>query len=457
MLRRRDFLGAAAVLPCVLERALGQDETVWYSAYRAVAARLIGEAMGSRFAWERLAELCDGHGARLSGSPGMESSIRWAVEKMKEDGLENVRAEPVMVPRWVRGRESVEVVAPSRQPMVMLGLGGSVGTPPDGIEAEALVVGSFDELEANAAKASGRIVVFNVPFTNYGQTVSYRSAGPSRAAKLGAVAVLVRSVGPAGFRTPHTGALSYSEAMPKIPSAAVTVEDAEMLQRMQDRGSRIVIRLRMEARTEPDVEGANVVGEVRGGERPEECVVIGGHFDSWDPGTGAMDDGGGCIATWEAVRIVRKLGLRPRRTLRVVLFANEENGLRGGLGYRDRHKDELSRHVMMLESDSGVFRPNGFGFSGSDASRAKVRKIAALLRRIGADRISAGGGGADIGPSVAAGGIPSMSLDVDGSRYFLLHHTPADTVDKIDPLELSMCVAAIAVMSYGVADMPERL
>jgi carboxypeptidase Q len=357
----------------------------------------------------------------------------------------------------VRGRESVEVVVPARLPMVMLGLGGSVGTPPEGIEAEALVVGSFDELEAKAAKASGRIVVFNVPFTNYGQTVMYRSAGPSRAAKVGAVAVLLRSVGPTGLRTPHTGALSYSEAMPKIPAAAVTVEDAEMLQRLQDRGTRIVVRLRMEAHTEPDVEGANVIGEVRGSERPEECVVIGGHFDSWDPGTGAMDDGGGCIATWEAVRIARKLGLRPRRTLRVVLFANEENGLRGGLGYRDRHKDELANHVMMLESDSGVFRPYGFGFSGSDAARAKVRQIATLLRGIGADRISAGGGGADIGPSVAAGKVPSMSLDVDGSRYFLLHHTPADTVDKIDPQELSICAAAIAVMSYGVADMPERL
>jgi carboxypeptidase Q len=199
-----------------------------------------------------------------------------------------------------------------------------------------------------------------------------------------------------------------------------------------------------------------VVGEIRGRERPQEVVVVGGHFDSWDVGTGATDDGGGCVVTWEALRLMKKLGLRPRRTVRVVLWTNEENGLRGGLAYRDRHADDLANHVLMLESDSGVFRPTGFGFSGSEAGRARVKEIASLLSGIGADRIEPNGGGADIGPSVQAGSIPAMSLEVEGN-YFLIHHTPADTVDKIDPADMSKASAAIAVMAYIVADMPERL
>jgi carboxypeptidase Q len=260
-----------------------------------------------------------------------------------------------------------------------------------------------------------------------------------------------------GLRTPHTGAVRYDKDLPQIPAAAVTAEDAEQLQRMQDRGSRVVLCLKMEAKMLPDVESANVIAELQGRERPDEIVVVAGHFDSWDVGTGATDDGGGCVATWEALRILKRLGLRPRRTIRVVLFVNEETEQRGGYAYRDQHRAELDAHVLMLESDSGVFRPLGFGFSGDDAGRASVAAIASLLSGIGADRVTDGGGGADIGPSVQAGKVPSMSLTVDGSRYFLIHHTPADTVDRIDPADLARCVAAIAVMSYVVADMPQRL
>jgi carboxypeptidase Q len=212
----------------------------------------------------------------------------------------------------------------------------------------------------------------------------------------------------------------------------------------------------MEAHFLPDVESANVVAEIRGREKPEEVVVVAGHFDSWDVGTGATDDGGGCIAAWEALRIVAGLGLRPRRTLRVVLFTNEENGLRGGLAYRDRHRDELSNHVLMIESDGGVFRPTGFGFSGSDAARRNVERVGTLLGGIDAHRIGPQGGGADIGPSVEAGQVPAMSLTVDGN-YFLIHHTPADTIDRIAPDEIARATAALAVMAYVVADMPERL
>ena len=429
----------------------------WLDAYRAPASRLIGEAVSSTFAWDRLSTLTDTIGNRLSGSAALDRAIQWAVAEMTRDGLDNVHTERVMVPKWVRGAESAEIVEPVRHQIVMLGLGDSVGTPADGVEGEVLVVRSFEELDARGSAARGRIVLFNVPFTSYGETVRFRSMGPSRAARHGAVAMLVRAVGPAGLRTPHTGALNYTNDAAKIPAAAISTEDADRLQRMTDRGGRVVVRLKMEAHFDADAPSANVVGEIRGRERPDEIVVVSGHLDSWDVGAGATDDGGGCVVTWEAVRLMKKLNLRPRRTVRVVLWTNEENGGRGGTAYRDQHRAELGKHVLMLESDGGVFRPQGFGFTGSDAARETVKTIATLLSGIAADQISPGGGGADIGPSMQEGHIPGMSLDVDGSKYFLIHHTPADTVDKIDPVEMAKCAAAVAVMAYVVADLPQRL
>lgn len=463
-MRKRSFV-SFVLLVCVLASApshstsaqsRGTRQDAWLDPYREASARLVGEALSSRNAWERLAELGDTFGHRLTGSQALEDAIEWAVEQMKKDGLENVRKEPVKVPHWVRGRESLQIVSPRRHDLVMLGLGNSVGTPVDGVEAELVIVRSFQELDAAAARVKGKIVLFNVPFTNYGETVQFRGSGPSRAAALGAVAVLVRAVGPPGLRTPHTGALNYAEGVPRIPAAAVTTEDADRLQRMIDRGNTLRLLLEMEAKFLPDADSFNVVGEIRGREKPDEVIVVSGHYDSWDVGTGSTDDGGGSVVTWEALRLMKKLNLRPRRTIRVVLWTNEENGLRGGNSYRDRYRDQLANHVLMLESDSGVFRPVGFGFTGSDAARAKVRDIATLLRGIQADRIGPSGGGADIGPSVQAGNIPSMSLDVDGN-YFLLHHTPADTVDKIDPMDMARASAAIAVMTYVIAEMPERL
>jgi carboxypeptidase Q len=435
----------------------GQATPPWLDRYREPAARLIGEAMKDTFAWQRLAELTDSVGHRLAGSTELERAIEWAVSEMKRDGLENVHTEKVMVPRWIRGHESAEIIEPVRQPLVMLGVGNSVGTPPGGVQAEVLVVGSFNELDANAGRAKGRIVFFNVPYTNYEETVTYRSDSASRAARWGAVAVLVRSIGPPGLRTPHTGMLQYTSDAGRIPAASITTEDADRLQRLSDRGSRIVVRLKMEARFEADAESANVIGELRGREKPEEIVVVGGHFDSWDVGAGASDDGAGCVVTWEALRLMKLLNLRPRRTVRVVLWTNEENGLRGALAYRDQHRSELARHVMMLESDNGVVRPIGFGFSGGDMARQKLRAIATLLKGIGADALVPGGSGADIGPSVREARIPSLALLSDDPRYFLIHHTPADTVDKIDPVEMAKSAAAVAVMTYVVADLPERL
>lgn len=425
--------------------------------YRGVAERILGQARGNRAAWNRLAELTDTFGARFSGTPQLEAALRWAAAEMKKDGLENVRLEKVMVPRWVRGQESLEIVEPVPSSLVLLGLGGSVGTPKEGVAAEVVVVRSFDDLESRAASVKGKVVLFNVPYAGYGETVVYRSTGAVRAAKHGAVAMLLRSVGLPGLRTPHTGALRYEEGTPQIPAAAIPVEDAERLQRMADRGQKVTVRLKMEAHVLPDAESANLVAELRGKERPEEIVVVGGHSDSWDVGVGAMDDAGGCVAAWEALRILRTLDLRPRRTIRLVLWTNEENGLRGGLAYRDQHRAELANHVLALESDGGVFRPRGFGFTGNDKARATVTEIAKLLAPIAADRIVAGGGGADIGPSVREAGIPAMSLDVEGGRYFLYHHTPADTPDKLDPEDVALAAASIAVMTYVVADLPFRL
>jgi len=436
---------------------VADSTSAWLDAYRAPAARLIAEATRDNFAWERLAVLTDTIGARLSGSPQLDRAIAWAVAEMKRDGLDNVHTEKVMVPKWVRGSESAELIEPSRRALAMLGLGGSVATPKDGIEGSVLVVHGFEELEAYAAKMRGRIVLLNVAFTSYGETVRYRQRGASRAARHGAAALLVRSIGPDGLRLPHTGAVEYEAGAPRIPAAAISSEDADALDRMTARGNRVIVRLRMEGHVEPDVESANVVAEIRGRERPDEVVVVSGHLDSWDVGAGATDDGGGCVVAWEALRVMKKLNLRPRRTVRVVLWTNEENGGRGGLGYRDRHRAELARHVAMIESDNGVFRPAGFGFTGSDTARQTVTSIASLLSDLPASSIVAGGDGADITPSVQEAHIPGLSLEVDSSTYFTIHHTQADTVDKIDAVEMAKCAAAMTVMAYVIADMPERL
>jgi carboxypeptidase Q len=360
------------------------------------------------------------------------------------------------VPHWVRGNESVELLEPLERELTMLGLGNSVGTPPEGITADVVVVSSFDDLTRLGDAVRGKIVCYNVPFTNYGATVAYRSRGASEAAKLGAVAALVRSVGPTSLDTPHTGALRYEDGVAKIPAAALTIEGAETLARMQARGDRIRLRLKMEAKMLPDAESANVVAELRGSERPEEIVLISGHYDSWDVGQGAHDDGGACVAAWEAVRILKQLNIRPKRTIRVVLYTNEENGLAGGNAYRDQHRAELPNHVLAVEADSGVFRPLGFGFTGNEAARATLKEIATLLAPIGADRIGDQGGGADIGP-IMREGVPGAGLSVAGDRYFDYHHTPADTLDKIDPKDFRLCVATMAVMAYLVADLPHKL
>ncbi len=430
--------------------------TVKIDDYRAPAGRIIGASLTSDKAYERLSYLTDRIGHRLSGSKNLERAITWAIAEMKADGLDNVRGEKVMVPHWVRGKESLELSNVVPQQLTVLGLGNSIGTPDKGISAEAAVVRNFEELDALGERVRGKIVVYNVPFTTYGPTVSYRWSGASRAARYGAVAALVRSVSPVSFQTPHTGSMGYDEKQPKIPAAAITIEGAELLQRLHDAGQRPMLKLKMDAKFHPDAESANVIAEIRGSEKPDEVVVVSGHYDSWDVGQGAHDDGGGCIVAWEAVRLLKELGLRPRRTIRVVLYTNEENGLRGGNAYRDAYRTQLSKHVLAIESDSGIYRPEGLGLAtaASPQARANLQEIAKLLSSIGADRIAADGGGADIGP-IMREGVIGASLDVDSTHYFDIHHTHADTLDKIDRRDLALCVATMAVYAYVVADMPQ--
>lgn len=427
-------------------------------AYRSSANRLIEAALRDSSAYERLTLLVDQFGHRLSGSESLEQAIDWIIEEMRRDGLENVRGQPVQVPHWVRGEESLEMISPRRRKLPMLGLGGSIATPRGGIRAEVLVVESFAELEQRAEEARGRIILFDVPFTVYRETVRYRLDGAVAAARAGAVAGLLRSVGPYSMQTPHTGSMRYAEGVRQIPYAAITGEDASLLHRMHDRGERVEVQLNMSARTLPDATSRNVIAEIVGRERPEEVVVIGGHIDSWDVGQGALDDGGGSVAAWEALRLMHELGMRPRRTVRVVLWTNEENGTRGAHAYRDSVRADIDNHVLAIESDAGVFRPLGFGFGSNGGGRAfdLVKEIGTLLRPIDSDEITLGGGGADIGPLMTLG-VPGMGLRVDRERYFWYHHTDADTIDKIDAREFALCVAAMAVMAYVVADMPETL
>ena len=420
--------------------------------YSDQTKKLITAALTDSGAYKQLGYLCNTFGPRLSGSKNLEYALDWIIGEMHQDGFDVVKGEPVKVPVWVRGSESARLIKPFKKDLAMLGLGGSIGTPKHGIRADVLVVDSFAELEIVKDEVKRKIVLFNAPFTSYGETVQYRYKGASVAAKYGAVASLIRSVGSASLYTPHTGMMAYTEDIPRIPHAALTIEDAIMLSRQQKSGEKIVIQLKMAARTEPNRWSRNIVADLKGSENPDEIVVLGGHIDSWDVGQGAQDDGGGCVAAWHAVKLIHDLGLRPKRTLRVVLWTNEENGGKGSKAYRDVHRHELDKHMVAIESDGGVFQPSGFGFTGSQAGREIVDAISELLISIKANEIITGGRAADVAP-LNDEGVPVMSLKVDGTKYFWYHHTNADTFDKIDFNEFNHCVAALAVMAYVIADM----
>lgn len=446
-----------AIVAVPFSQGLAQSKTPIADSYRATADKIIATAFADSSAWNRLALMTDKFGHRLSGSANLERTIDWILEEMKKDGLQNVRGEPVMVPKWVRGEESATMISPRATPLHMIGLGRSIGTPKKGITAPVIVVNDFDELTRRAAEAKGKIVLFDVPFTGYGQTVRYRGGAANAAAKVGAVAALIRSVSSFSMQNPHTGAMGYDSTLKvKVPAAALSVEDAMMVHRMINRGEKVVINLKMSGQTFPDAPSRNAIAEIVGSEKPDEIVVLGGHIDSWDVGQGAMDDGGGCVAAWEAVKLMKRLGLRPKRTVRVVLWTNEENGSRGANGYRDAHRAEIDKHVLAMESDNGVFKVTGAGITAGEGGLAMATDIASLFSSFGATTVTPGGADADTGPLNALG-VPAMSPSTDGTKYFWYHHSSADTMDKLNPREMAENVALLSVLAYVVADMPGTL
>ncbi|QRN97299.1 M20/M25/M40 family metallo-hydrolase [Archangium violaceum] len=423
-----------------------------------VAAQLIGAALSEGRAYARLAELTDGIGPRLSGSEGEKAAVQWAKRSFEADGVK-VWLEPVKVPRWVRGEESGRVLASERfreHPLALLALGGSVGTPAEGVTGEVLEVRSLEEVAGLGEKVKGKIVFFNhamAEAADYGKYAGLRTRGASVAAKSGAVAVLVRSLATASLRSPHTGAMRYDEGVPQIPAAAVSVEDAELLHRLVA-GGPVKVELKLGCQTQPDADSFNVVAEVKGREKPKEVVLLGAHLDSWDVGTGAHDDGAGVTMVMETARLLGKLKPAPRRTVRVVLFANEENGLRGGRAYAEAHAAELGTHVAALEMDSGGGRPLGVTFRAGPGGEELVRPWLQPLEALGAGVILAGeAGGADISPLIPAR-VPFVGVRVDSSRYFDVHHSHADTLDKVNPKDLAQSTAALAWVSYVLAEVP---
>jgi len=456
--------------------------------YKADADKILQAAMADNDGYTALTYLCDHVGKRLSGTPQLNTAVEWGADLMRKAGLQNVQVQPVMVPHWVRGNESGTIITTGagavNKPLHMLGLGMSVGTPKEGVTAQVVFVPSFAALDALPDdQVKGKIVVFNPGWHGYGVGSQYRTGGPSRAGAKGAVAVLVRSATGLAMQIPHTGTLRYDEKSPKVPSAAISVEDALMIERLAKEGP-VTVHLQMDAHMEADVKAGNVIGEIVGSEHPEQVVVLGGHIDSWDVGQGAQDDGSGIMATFEAVSLIHKLGLKPKRTIRIVFWVNEENGGTGGRAYRKWIGDKIGDQVAAIEMDGGAEKPLGIGYGGfggggrgrgvagappaprtfdlnalpaeDKASYATMQDIAALLAPIGTDTVSPGGGGSDIGP-VVADGVPALSPRTVGMHYFDWHHTEADTLDKVDPDDFKRNTAMLSVVAYVLADMDGRL
>jgi carboxypeptidase Q len=436
--------------------------------------RLQQAALSSDYAYKQVARLSNNIGPRLSGSLQAQHAVEYVAGEMRRLGLE-VQLEKLMVPHWVRGVETGELVqftgqAPNATQKIMLtALGGSVATPPQGITAEVVVVGSFDQLQAlGRAGVAGKIVLYNVRFDRemamqgfageaYGQAVVYRGTGASAAARLGAVGALVRSVGGADYRLPHTGSLRYLEDAPRIPAAAVTAEDAELISYLAAQG-KVRMRLTLTPQTLPDAPSFNVIADLKGTEHPEQVIIVSGHLDSWDLGTGAIDDAAGVAVAMQVAQLCKQLNLRPKRTIRVIAWMNEENGLVGGRTYATNHAAEIANHIAAIESDLGAGHPVGFSGHMSAKALEMVGPLSGILQSSGAGiiRRSETAQGADISPLDAAG-VPTFAPIQDNRTYFNYHHTAADTLDKIVPRELAENAAVVAVLAYALANLPQPL
>ncbi|XP_058061277.1 carboxypeptidase Q-like [Anopheles bellator] len=428
------------------------------AAYQPVVDTIFERIVSGEFAgqtWHSLLDFTDRFGPRLSGSKQLEDAIDFAVQEMMADGLENVHTEEAIVPHWVRGREWAELVEPFHKNLPMLGLGLSVGTSSVGITAEAIAVESFDEFEQLAdSTVSGKIVIFAPVWTGYGPTGRYRYESASAAAKKGAVAVLIRSMTPFSIGTPHTGALRYEAGIRQIPAAAITAEDAELLLRKYRRGDQLVIHLKMDATNLDPTVSRNAVGELQGSvHRNTSVVVVSGHMDSWDVGTGASDDAGGVFISWKALTFLKAMGLRPRRTIRAVYWTAEEPGLIGVSAYERQHSaEEKEEFNVFFESDGGTFEPTGLDFSGNSEAQCIFAEISKLMRGFEEFTYTTGVVSSDIGNWLSRG-FPGVSLRNKNENYFWYHHSEGDTIALEDSADLDRSTALWAAAAYVIADL----
>src|SRR5438067_2553413 len=430
-------------------------------------------ALNSDYAYKQVAHLANNIGPRLSGSAQAAKSVEYVANELKAIGCE-VQLEKVMVSHWVRGEETAALVQfpgqaeNTTQKIVLCALGPSVATPPDGIEADVIAVRNFDELKSLPRdKVAGKIVLFNYPFDKqmagegrggeaYGEAVVYRGDGPSAAARQGAVACLIRSVGGSDYRLPHTGQTKYADDAPKIPAGALTAEDADLIVDLVRQGQ-VKMKLTLTPQQLPDVESYNVIGDIKGSEHPEQVIIVSGHLDSWDLGTGAIDDAAGVAVSMEAVNLIQKLHLKPKRTIRVIAWTNEENGKGGSKQYGKVHEKEFSNHFAAMETDGGAGHPIGINIKGNSEVKKMFAPVAALLQESGAGILNlVEHCGADIEPLEKAG-VPAFSPIQDNRFYFNYHHTAADTLDKIVPKELAENSAVVAVLAYALANMEQPL
>src|SRR5437868_3733346 len=435
--------------------------------------RLQQAALSSAYGYRQVAHLADNIGPRLTGSVQAAKAVEYVAGELKAIGCE-VQLEKVMVPHWVRGEETAALVQfpgmaeNTTQKIVLCALGGSVATPNKGISAEVITVKNFDELKAMPRdRVAGKIVLFNYPFDKqiaaegrggeaYGEAVLYRSDGPSAAARQGAAACLIRSVGGADYRLPHTGQTKYADDAPKIPAGAVTSEDADLIVDLAKEGP-VKMKLLLTPQTLPDVESANVIGDIKESEHPEQVVIVSGHLDSWDLGTGAIDDGAGVAVSMEVANVIHKLNLKPKRTIRVIAWMNEENGLAGAKQYAKDHEKDWANHFAAMETDGGADHPVGLHIKAKLEVKAMLKAVSSILQESGAGALELSeSAGADIGPMEKAG-VPAFAPIQDGRFYFNFHHTSADTLDKINPKHLAENSAVVAVWAYAMANAEQAL
>lgn len=446
------FLPIVLLLIHVVSEAQSTDEQF--------IRKIYDEALARGQSYEMLEHLCTKIGPRLSGSPGAAAAVEWSRQVMQAFGFDSVWLQPVMVPHWVRGKKEIGRIVNSKklgsEEVNICALGGSVGTGATGVLANVVEVRSWDELKLLGEKGiKGKIVFFNRPmdpkvipmFSSYGGAVDQRANGASEAAKLGAIGVIVRSMGVNLEDYPHTGSLRYALNVPKIPAVAIATRHAELLSSLLKDDKELKFYFETHCETLPDAPSFNVVGELRGTQYPDEIIVVGGHLDSWDLGQGAHDDGTGCVQSIEVLRIYKAMGYKPKRTIRAVMFMNEENGLRGGVEYANQAKLKNERHIAAMESDRGGFTPRGFTLPSDAKAKEKIRSWKPLLEPYGLSDFSQEGGGADISP-LAPQGVPLMGFLPDSQRYFNYHHTSEDTFDKVDKRELELGAASMAALLY---------